>query len=44
MLVQRSVYAQALRIATAAVNETRVGPPEVEGGHIGPLVNATQYV
>lgn len=43
MLVQRSVYDKAVRIAQAAGREARVGDPLEEGDHIGPLVSHVQY-
>ncbi|MCV3739010.1 aldehyde dehydrogenase family protein [Rhizobium sp. TRM96647] len=43
MLVQRSVYDKAVEIARKAGEEARVGNPEDEGGHIGPLVSHIQF-
>ena len=43
MLVQRSVYAKAVAIAEEAGRGARVGNPEEEGDHIGPLVSHIQY-
>ncbi|MBI1385810.1 MAG: aldehyde dehydrogenase family protein [Rhizobiales bacterium] len=43
MLVERSVYADAIRIAAETAEKTRVGEPSQEGGHIGPLVSAAQF-
>ena len=43
LLVQRSVYDQVIEIATRCGNETQVGDPSQEGGHIGPLVSHIQY-
>ncbi|MEQ8397427.1 aldehyde dehydrogenase family protein [Thalassobaculum sp.] len=43
MLVQRSVYDQAVKLATEAAESTKVGNPAEEGGHIGPLVSETQF-
>lgn len=43
MLVQRSVYDKAVRIAEATGRQARVGNPEEEGDHIGPLVSHIQY-
>ncbi len=43
MLVQRSVYDKVVRIAQAAGREARVGNPQEEGDHIGPLVSHIQY-
>ncbi|MDQ0321449.1 aldehyde dehydrogenase (NAD+) [Pararhizobium capsulatum DSM 1112] len=43
MLVQRSVYDKAVAIAEKAGREARVGNPEEEGSHIGPLVSHIQF-
>jgi aldehyde dehydrogenase (NAD+) len=43
MLVQRSVYDKAVRIAEETGRQARVGNPEEEGDHIGPLVSHIQY-
>jgi aldehyde dehydrogenase (NAD+) len=43
LLVQRSVYDKAVEIAERVGREARVGNPEEEGSHIGPLVSAIQY-
>lgn len=43
MLVQRSVYDKVVEIARKAGEEARVGNPEEEGGHIGPLVSHIQF-
>ncbi|MEP7455655.1 aldehyde dehydrogenase family protein [Phyllobacterium sp. SB3] len=43
MLVQRSVYDKAVRIAEETGKQARVGNPEEEGDHIGPLVSDVQY-
>lgn len=43
MLVERSVYAQALAIAERVGRAVAVGAPEVEGDHIGPLVSDIQF-
>jgi aldehyde dehydrogenase (NAD+) len=43
MLVQRSVYDKAVRIAEVTGKQARVGNPEEEGDHIGPLVSHVQY-
>ena len=43
MLVQRSVYDKAVRIAEQTGSNARVGNPEEEGDHIGPLVSHIQY-
>ncbi|MDH4439022.1 MAG: aldehyde dehydrogenase family protein [Rhizobium sp.] len=43
LLVQRTVYAQALDIAERVGREARVGNPEEAGDHIGPLVSDIQH-
>jgi len=43
MLVQRSVYDRAVKIAEETGKQARVGNPEEEGEHIGPLVSHIQY-
>ncbi|MGH9915828.1 MAG: aldehyde dehydrogenase family protein, partial [Pyrinomonadaceae bacterium] len=43
MLVQRSVYDKAVKIAEATGKEARVGDPQEDGDHIGPLVSHIQY-
>jgi len=43
MLVQRTIYEEALRIAAAAVSDIKVQSPDFKGGHIGPVVNAKQF-
>lgn len=43
MLVQRSVYDQAVAIARDVARATRVGPPAEEGQHIGPVVSQLQF-
>nr|WP_321458338.1 aldehyde dehydrogenase family protein [uncultured Cohaesibacter sp.] len=43
MLVEKSVYEQAMQIAKAAAEATQVGDPTEEGRHIGPLVSQMQY-
>lgn len=43
LLVQRSVYPQAVAIAVRIGAEATVGDPTVEGSHIGPLVSHIQY-
>ncbi|WP_027232553.1 aldehyde dehydrogenase family protein [Phyllobacterium sp. UNC302MFCol5.2] len=43
MLVQRSVYDRAVKIAEETGKQARVGNPEEEGEHIGPLVSHVQY-
>jgi aldehyde dehydrogenase (NAD+) len=43
MLVQRSVYDQAVEIAAAKANATKVDLPSNSGNHIGPLVSEAQF-
>ncbi|MBB5041156.1 aldehyde dehydrogenase family protein [Shinella fusca] len=43
MLVERSVYDKVLEIAERTGKEARVGNPEEEGEHIGPLVSHIQF-
>ena len=43
MLVERSVYDQAVELATKAAQAQKVDDPMVEGNHIGPLFDKIQY-
>ncbi len=43
MLVERSVYDQAVEIAAETAENTKVGDPAKEGNHIGPLVSELQF-
>ncbi|MBZ9792355.1 aldehyde dehydrogenase family protein [Rhizobium sp. 3T7] len=43
LLVQRSVYDKVVEIAKRVGSEAKVGNPEEEGGHIGPLVSDVQF-
>ncbi|MFN7023668.1 MAG: aldehyde dehydrogenase family protein [Pseudorhizobium sp.] len=43
MLVERSVYDQAIAYAAEAARATKVGDPAKEGDHIGPLVSKLQF-
>ena len=43
MLVERSFYAQAVAIATAAAAQVEVGRATEHGHHIGPVVSELQY-
>lgn len=43
LLVQRSVYEKAIEIATRVGKETKVGDPQQDGGHIGPVISDIQY-
>ncbi|MHA2937044.1 aldehyde dehydrogenase family protein [Vibrio sp. RC27] len=43
MLVQQSVYAQAVDIAQSVAERIEVGDPTKEGRHLGPLVSQLQF-
>ncbi len=43
LLVQRTVYEKAIEIATRVGKETKVGDPQQDGGHIGPVISDIQY-
>ncbi|MEM1046652.1 MAG: aldehyde dehydrogenase family protein [Pseudomonadota bacterium] len=43
MLVERSVYDQAVETAVETALKTRVGMPDEEGNHIGPVVSKAQF-
>ncbi|MCP8895208.1 aldehyde dehydrogenase family protein [Shinella daejeonensis] len=43
MLVQRSVYDKVVALAEEAGKAAKVGNPQEEGGHIGPLVSHIQF-
>ncbi len=43
MLVERSVYDEAVKLAAEASDATTVGDPAEEGRHIGPLSSSVQY-
>ncbi len=43
MLVERSYYDRAVEVATAVANSTKVGPANLPGPHIGPVVNKRQW-
>lgn len=43
MIVQRDVYDQAVETAVQIAQSIKVGPASEEGGHIGPVVNQTQF-
>jgi aldehyde dehydrogenase (NAD+) len=43
MLVERSIYDQAVEIAAEVANTTKVAPASQHGGHIGPVVNKRQW-
>lgn len=43
MLVERSVYDQAVTLAHTAAENTKVGLPSQDGDHIGPLASSMQF-
>lgn len=43
MLVERSIYDEAVEVAAAAAEKTKVGDPSEEGHHIGPVVSELQF-
>ena len=43
MLVERSAYDEAVSVAKETAINTRVGQPNEEGNHIGPLVSKDQF-
>lgn len=43
MLVQRPIYDQAVEIAAQTANNLSVGNAATKGGHIGPVVNESQF-
>jgi aldehyde dehydrogenase (NAD+) len=43
MLVERSIYDQAVETAAEVANSIKVGPASEDGRHIGPVVNKTQW-
>ncbi len=43
MLVERSFYDQAVDIAAATAEATKVGDPRENGRHVGPVVNKLQF-
>ncbi len=43
MLVERSLYNQAVETAAAVAAKTEIGAAELEGRHIGPVVSEAQY-
>ncbi|WP_420562912.1 aldehyde dehydrogenase family protein [Thalassobaculum sp.] len=43
MLVERSVYDEAVEVARATAESTAVGLPSEDGNHIGPLVSELQF-
>jgi aldehyde dehydrogenase (NAD+) len=43
LLIPRSKMDEAVQVARQAAAETKVGEPETDGGHIGPLANKAQF-
>ena len=43
MLVERSIYDQAVETARTVAEKTEVGPADIEGRQIGPVVSETQF-
>jgi aldehyde dehydrogenase (NAD+) len=43
MLVEGSVYDEAVAIAARVASETKLGDPMAKGPHLGPVVSALQY-
>jgi len=43
LIVERACYDETVEIARAAAEETTVGDPRAEGGHIGPLFDRLQW-
>ena len=43
MLVERSIYAQAVETAQVAANAVQVGNPTENGSHLGPVISQLQY-
>ncbi|MCA8880299.1 MAG: aldehyde dehydrogenase family protein [Rhodobacteraceae bacterium] len=43
MLVERSIYDEAVEIAALTAETTLVGPSSQSGRHVGPVVNRAQY-
>ncbi len=43
MLVQRDIYDHAVETAVSVAGDTRVGPADQDGKHIGPVVSQTQF-
>jgi aldehyde dehydrogenase (NAD+) len=43
MLVERSIYDQAIEIAKETAEKTKVAPADQSGRHIGPVVNKRQW-
>ena len=43
MLVERAIYDQAVETARTIAEKTEVGPADIEGRHIGPVVSEVQF-
>jgi len=43
LLVERGVYSQVLKRAAEIAGNTKIGPTDKEGDHLGPVVSALQY-
>nr|WP_020591662.1 aldehyde dehydrogenase family protein [Kiloniella laminariae] len=43
MLVERSIYDKAVKIAAEAAEKVRVGDPKEHGNHLGPVVSDVQF-
>ena len=43
MLVERAIYDQTVETARAVAEKTEVGPADIEGRHIGPVVSEAQF-
>ena len=43
MLVERAIYDQAVETARTVAKKTEVGPADIEGRQIGPVVSETQF-
>ena len=43
MLVERAIYDQAVETARAVAHKTEVGPADIDGRQIGPVVSETQW-
>jgi aldehyde dehydrogenase (NAD+) len=43
MLIEQSVYDEAVAIAARVANETRLGDPMQKGAHLGPVVSQAHY-
>jgi len=43
LLVEKSIYSEAITVAREAINTVTIGSPAQAGPHIGPLVSQVQY-